>query len=292
MVAELGHLTRAAERLHVSQPALSAQIKSLEDELDVPLFERSAAGMTLTKAGRDLLPAALDVLSAAQRLRGRATEMHGALRGKLRLGTVADPELTRVALVLRRAVDRYPLLEIDVHQAISGVAFGRVREGALDAAFYFGRASHPGVAALPLAKLVFCVAIPAGWSSRLAGASWETLALEPWIMTPPVSTHHALASDLFAAQGISPMRHVEADHEGVVSSLVAAGLGVALLREDLVEQSKGAIAIFGDARVITPLAFVYRREREDDPEIRALREVVADTWGVASGDDPRRGAPA
>ena len=91
MVAELGHLTRAAERLHVSQPALSAQIKGLEDELDVALFERSAAGMTLTKAGRDLLPAALDVLAAEQRLRGRAAEMHGARRGKLRLGTVADP---------------------------------------------------------------------------------------------------------------------------------------------------------------------------------------------------------
>ncbi len=292
MVAELGHLTRAAERLHVSQPALSAQIKGLEDELDVALFERSAAGMTLTKAGRDLLPAALDVLAAEQRLRGRAAEMHGALRGKLRLGTVADPELTRVALVLRRAVDRYPLLEIDVHQAISGVAFGNVREGVLDASFYFGRASHPSVASLPLRKLAFCVAIPAAWSARLADASWETLALEPWIMTPPVSTHHALASELFAAQGISPMRHVEADHEGIVSSLVAAGLGVALLREDLVEESKGAIAIFGDVRVVTPLAFVYRREREDDPEIRALREVVADAWGVAAGAGAPPAAPA
>ena len=106
MVAELGHLTRAAERLHVSQPALSAQIKSLEDELDVVLFERSAAGMTLTKAGRDLLPAALDVLAAAQRLRGRAAEMQGALHGKLRLGTVADPELTRVA---RYFLQRFPV---------------------------------------------------------------------------------------------------------------------------------------------------------------------------------------
>ena len=282
MVAELGHLTRAAERLHVSQPALSAQIKSLEDELDVVLFERSAAGMTLTKAGRDLLPAALDVLAAAQRLRGRAAEMQGALHGKLRLGTVADPELTRVALVLRRAVDRYPLLEIDVHQAISGVAFGNVRDGTLDASFYFGRATHPGVASLPLRKLAFCVAIPAGWAARLAGVTWETLALEPWIMTPPVSTHHALASELFAAQGIAPIRHVEADHEGIVSSLVAAGLGIALLREDLVTESKGAIAVFGDVRVVTPLAFVYRREREDDPEIRALCAVVADAWGIAA----------
>ena len=57
-VAELGQLTRAAERLHISQPALSAQIKALEDELNVALFERGAAGMTLTAAGRQLLPEA------------------------------------------------------------------------------------------------------------------------------------------------------------------------------------------------------------------------------------------
>ena len=64
-VAELGHLTRAAERLHVSQPALSAQIKALEDELSVVLFERGAAGMTLTAAGRQLLPEAERVVAAA-----------------------------------------------------------------------------------------------------------------------------------------------------------------------------------------------------------------------------------
>ncbi|HXU65990.1 MAG TPA: LysR family transcriptional regulator, partial [Casimicrobiaceae bacterium] len=68
-VAELGHLTRAAERLHVSQPAVSAQIKALEDELSVLLFERGATGMALTAAGRALLPEALRVIAATQSLR-------------------------------------------------------------------------------------------------------------------------------------------------------------------------------------------------------------------------------
>lgn len=279
-VAELGHLTRAAERLHVSQPALSAQIKALEDELAVALFERSAAGMALTRAGRELLPDALDALAAAKRLLGRATAMHGELRARLRLGTVADPQLTRVADVLRRTVERYPLLEVDVHQTISGAAFGLVRDGELDASFYFGNATHASIAVLPLRPLAFCIAIPAAWSSRLAGASWDMLAAEPWIMTPGVSTHHALASELFATHGIVPLRRVEADHEGIVSSLVAAGLGVALLREDLVEQAAGAIAILGDTRIVTPLAFVHRRERDDDPAIRALRDTVAEVWNV------------
>ena len=278
-VAELGHLTRAAERLHVSQPAVSAQIKALEDDLSVLLFERGAAGMTLTAAGRELLPDALRVIAAAQGLRSHALALRGELGGRVQLGSVADPELTRIADVLRYAVGRFPLLEIDVHQEISGVAFGKVRDGELDTSFYFGNAVHPAVASMPLRKLAFCIVIPAAWAKRLAGASWDTLAAEPWIMTP-VSTHYALATDLFAAHGISPSRRVEADHEAVVNSLVAAGLGVALMRQDLAEPARGTIAIWGDTRIVTSLAFLYRREREDDPPIRALREVVRAVWKV------------
>jgi len=289
-VAELGHLTRAAERLHVSQPALSAQIKALEDELSLVLFERGAGGMALTAAGRELLPEAVRVLAAAQSLRSHALGLHDKLAGRVRLGTVADPELTRVADVLRHAVDRFPLLEIDIHQEISGAAFGKVRDADLDASFYFGNAVHPAVAAIPLRALAFCIVTPAAWSRRLAGASWEALAAEPWIMTPPVSTHYALASDLFAAHGIAPARRVEADHEAVVNSLVAAGLGVALMRQDLAEQAPGAVAIWGDARIATSLSFVYRREREDDPTIRALRDVVDTVWQAPADPDAVRPA--
>jgi len=145
-VAELGQLTRAAERLHISQPALSAQIKALEDELDVALFERGAAGMTLTAAGRQLLPEAERALAAAQALRSQALALRGEVAGRVRLGSIGDPELTRVAEVLRSAVDCLPLLEIDVQHEISGAAFEKVRDGELDVAFYYGNLVHPAVA--------------------------------------------------------------------------------------------------------------------------------------------------
>jgi len=279
-VAELGHLTRAAERLHVSQPALSAQIRALEDELAVVLFERGAGGMSLTAAGRRLLPEAERVIAAAQSLRSEALALQGRLSGRLRLGTVADPDLTRIAGVLRRAVDRFPLLEIDVHQEISGAAFEKVSAGELDASFYYGNRALPAVASLPLRDLVFRIVVPAAWSQRLAGASWETLAAEPWITTPPVSTHHALAAELFAAHGIAPSRRVEADQEAVISSLVSGGLGVALMRQDLAEAAPDSVAVWGDTRIVTQLAFVYRRERESDPPVRALCGVVAEVWNV------------
>ena len=110
-VAELGHLTRAADRLHISQPALSAQIKALEDELGVPLFERLSSGMELTAAGRRLLPEAHKVVAAAQVLRSHASAFKGEVAGRVRVGTVSDPEFIRIADLLAQAVVAYPLLD-------------------------------------------------------------------------------------------------------------------------------------------------------------------------------------
>lgn len=87
-VAEHGHLTRAAERLHVSQPAVSARIRALEDELVVALFERGASGMTITLEGSTLLPLASRVIGAAADLKSRARSLEGEVAALVAL--VAD----------------------------------------------------------------------------------------------------------------------------------------------------------------------------------------------------------
>ena len=114
-VAEAGHLTRAAEKLHVSQPAVSAQIKALEDELELALFERTSSGMVLTPAGERLLADAERVLAAAQAMRNEAKALKGEVAGKVRVGTMSDPGFIRVGEFLSTTVERYPLLQIELH---------------------------------------------------------------------------------------------------------------------------------------------------------------------------------
>ena len=279
-VAEAGHLTRAAEKLHISQPALSAQIKALEDELDLPLFERTPAGMTLTPAGRRLLTEAEKVLAAAQVLQAEARSLKGEVGGKATLGSLSDPEFIRLGDLMTAAVERHPLLDIEFKHEITGLAFEHVREGTLDGSFYYGDLNGPQVAGKALREIGYRVAAPAPWRDRIETAGWTEIAAEPWILPPEVSTHHQLAQSLFRTHGGRPTKLIGADHESVVSSLVASGLGVALIREDVAlrMEAAGEICIWRDARVATTLWFIYLQSREQDPVVRALLDVLDHVW--------------
>lgn len=282
-VAELGHLTRAAERLHISQPAVSAQIKALEDELGVALFERVSSGMQLTSAGRNLLPAAEQVLNAANALRSRARGLRGEVIGRVRVGTVSDPEFTRVGEFLAHALEAHPLLEIEIHHEVSGAAFEKVRDGELDASFYYGSLEHPDILAVPLLDYAYRIVGPAEWGDRIRHASWEEIVQMPWIVSPRISTLRSLLEELFAQRGSSPAIRLEADNEAVMRSLVVAGGGIALMREDIALQSAaaGEIALWNRVRLETTLKFLLMRQREHDPEMRALLDVLHQIWTSA-----------
>ena len=279
-VAESGHLTRAAERLHLSQPAVSAQIKALEDELGVQLFERGPAGMSLTAAGKRLLPEVTQLLADAASLHGKARAMEGTVAGHVRVGTLADPKFIRLADFLTKSTARHPLVEIELHHEVSGAAFEKVRDGALDASFYYGDLTHPAVGTIALREFTYRVAAPAAWRRKVLRASWADIAALPWIMAPSISTHHVLANRLFAERGIAPATLVEADNEGVIRSLIASGLGIALVREDLAQEGEaaGELVILPETRLPTTLQFIYANDKREEPEMRALLDVIGDVW--------------
>ena len=288
-VAEAGHLTRASEKLHVSQPAVSAQIKALEDELDLPLFERTSSGMVLTTAGQRLLAYAQRVLTAAQALRNEAKALKGEIAGRVRVGTMSDPGFIRIGEFLSATVERFPLLQLELHQEVTGEAFAKVRDGDLDASFYYGDLEHRLVGRLRLRGVSYRVAAPAAWKSRVVDADWDAIATQPWVTTPAISSHHKLVRELFDKHGTEPTRVVEADQESVIANLVVSGVGLSLIREELAleKEAAGEVCLWRDVRLETTLWFIYPVARKDDPAIRALLDVLRGTWNLGAEQPPK-----
>ncbi len=289
VVADTGHLTQASERLHLSQPAVSAHIKALEQQLEIRLFERTATGMELTPAGRELLAHAQRVLAAADELKNAAMQLKGEVVGTLRIGTVSDPASNRLGELLACAVKRHPRLKLELHHEMSGAALEAVREGDLDGSFYFGDEPGAEFVSLPLRQFVYVIAAPAAWDDRVRHADWSDMAALPWVRTPAISTHTRLTEALFIEHGVEPPAHqIEADDESVLVNLVSAGVGVSLMRDDVArEQAKaGAVCIWPKARLRTMLWFVGAAQRAEEPLIDALLGLVCEVWGL----DPSRRA--
>ena len=287
-VAEQGHLTRAAERLHLSQSALSGQIKALEEELGITLFNRHAGGMQLTPAGRDLLGSAREVITAAQSLRSRARALGGEVRGVVRMGTFGAPAFLRLPQVLLGAARRFPQLDVAITQQVTGAAFTRVREGTLDASFYCGELQDAAVDAVVLRRFEFVVVAPASWRERVLGAPFDALAAQPWILTPPASTLRVLCDAEFARNGVSPVTRVSADNEEVVRSLVVAGLGLTLMSDEAAATlaDAGHAVVWDGERMPCSLQFIWHRARGAEPALRALVDLVHAAWDVdAAGDE-------
>ncbi len=282
-VAKMGHLTRAAEKLHLSQPAISAQIKALESEFELALFERTYSGMVLTPAGERLLTDVERVLDAARALHNVAKALKGEITGKVRVGTSSDPGFIRIGEFLNAQIERHPLLQVQLHQEVTGAAFAKVLDGELDASFYYGDLEHPTMGRLRLRASTYRVAAAAAWSDRVRDASWNELALQPWIITPSISSHHKLVRALFDEHGIEPTELVEADQESVIANLVASGVGLSLIREDLAlrKEAAGEMCLWRDVRLESTLWFIYLLARKDDPVIRALLSVLRDIWKLA-----------
>lgn len=130
-------MTKAAERLHASQPAVSAHIKALESELGVTLFLRTPKGMVLTREGVELKERAATILDGVEDLRAVADKIKGGVHGDVRLGVNTDPQLLRLTAVYAE-LDRYCSgLSLNVLETMSWDAANELLSGNVDLAFTY-----------------------------------------------------------------------------------------------------------------------------------------------------------
>ena len=135
-VAREGNVSRAAQRLHLSQPAVSLQLKTLAEATGLQLFTRTPQGMALTRDGAALLPLADRALAALADFGQAAAALHQTVRGTLRIGTILDPEFTRLGAFLKQLVETAPQVHTELGQGMSGDVLARIARGELDVGFF------------------------------------------------------------------------------------------------------------------------------------------------------------
>jgi DNA-binding transcriptional LysR family regulator len=288
-VARVGNLTRAATQLHLTQPAVSLQIKNLQEALGVTLFTRTSHGLSLTRDGQALLPHAERALAAAGDVQRAAAMLRQEVRGRLRIGTILDPEFLRLGGFLRQLVETYPHIETALRHGMSGWVVEQIRARELDVGYYIGQPAEddPRERALfhaaTLTHFQYRVLAPAGWKDRVSRArDWRALAALPWIWTPPASAHNRLLSQRFAEAGVTPVKVAEVDQEPSMLDLVKSGVGLSLARDAtaIAEAHAHALTIVEGVTVPTELTFVTLAERKDEPAIAAAFKLVEQQWVI------------
>jgi LysR family hydrogen peroxide-inducible transcriptional activator len=285
-----GRFGRAAERCHVSQPTLSAQLAKLEDELGVQLFERGARVATPTVGGRVVLQQAKIVLDEVERLKELARATRDPLAGPLHLGviqTVGPYLMPRLLPLLRRS---YPALKLLLHEERTAALLARLRAGALDAA----------ILSLPLD----------GEDLR-----WETLLVEPILLAVPRDhrlarqaeiAHAALADEALMliedghclreqtlgfchAAGIASRRDVQGASLETLRQLVMADIGIGLMPElaTLPPFGAGPLAVYRPFAAPVPsreIVLVWRRSFPRGDAFKALaRQLATELAAVPMG---------
>jgi len=245
-VAEELHFGRAARRVHVVQPALSQQVKKLEQELGVMLLARTKRRVSLTAAGRAFLEEARWTLASARQAQEAARRAAAGETGRLRVGYVDWAIYQFLPAILRRYQERYPGVQVqiaeegreEIHGAFSheslDIAFLAFREGETE--FSHDRvASDPMVAVLPDTH-------PAAAESRVP---LEALAEEPWVLFPPNlrSRYLELVVEACAARGFTPRVAQEASQMNTLAALVGAGFGVTLLPTVVANRPRAGIVV-------------------------------------------------
>ncbi|MFF7397487.1 LysR family transcriptional regulator [Achromobacter sp. NPDC008082] len=283
-VAREGNLTRAAEHLHLTQPALSLQLKNFQESLDLTLFARTAQGLAPNADGRALLPSALRILDALDDFQRAIGALRDTVQGELRIGTILDPEFLRLGATLQYLVEHYPKIRPTLRHGMSGSVGRQVRAGELDVGFFLGPARTSGGAgldALPLAAFTYYVVAPKGWGAQVAGRGWAEIAALPWIWTPPDSVHHRLLTDKFDTLGIAPNAVAEVDQEASMLDLVRSGVGLSLVRDSIAlreSQANGLLLIKG-LSIQAELSFITQTPRRTDPLVAAAFAAVEAAFG-------------
>lgn len=316
-IAREGSVSRAAALLTLTQPAVSLQLKGLEESIGLLLFNRTPGGFTLTEAGAALLPLAHKAISASSDFRTMAASLREQLRGTLRVGTILEPEFIRLGPFVRGLAISLQKTEVFLRYGMSDDVLTQIGKGELDVGYYIdavpsGSQATRGLSAsppksdhksdriaertigdgkfqlAPLMRYDYRVIAPMAWSDQVLGKDWADLADLPWLATPPHSAHRRLTDDIFRPLGALPKRVAFTDQEEAVIDFVESGICLGLARDGILDRitRKRDFVIADKVTLTCELSFACLASRRHEDMIAHAFSAMQAVWDLTPSSTP------
>ncbi len=232
--AEAENVSRAAVKLHVSQPALSRQIRDLEEELGFALFERSAKSVRLTEAGRAFLRDAQGVLQQVDQAVSHARGIAFTNRTELHVGYAPSPTVRIIPATLRVFRAHFPQAKVKLHDLSTEEMLAGIREGKLQLALLVrpNRSRLRGLHFEELTRDTMCLAVPPAHAlARMSSATLLRVGQEPLVVFSrnDYPEYHEYLEELFASMKQKPRIAAEHDSSASLIAAIESGAGVAIV---------------------------------------------------------------
>lgn len=260
-------LSAAAERLHVSQPALSQSLAEMERRLGVPLYERQGHRRVPTSEGRELTAFARRVLGEAREIGDRLARGRDGDAGELRVGMIDAASLYVLPQAVRGFRDAHPGVTLRLEVAASALLLERLREHALDLVFVTGPLEERDLVRETIQEEPLYLYAPPGFRGQV-----EEL---DWVLYPQGSRTRSAIDAALLERGIVPRVMLESGNPQVLRQMVLLGLGCSVLPAAVAETGDVKLRRRrGGAIATRSLLAVFRRSNVADPRVEAFVETA------------------
>ena len=281
-VVECGSFSKAANQLHIAQPALSQHVRHMEEELGIILLHRAASGVRATEAGERLMVHAKRILAEFAEITDSVRGETIAPRGVVRFGMPGTVSERMAAALIESAKVRYPEISIRVVEAMSGYVLDWLKKGDVDLAMIYATADPRGLAVHHALSEEICLFASPGQASD-AGLGGGPISLNDAANLPLVmpGTSHGLRQlfdDVAKSQSITINPHIEIESYGLIKELVSRGLGFGVLPKTAVQKENlaGTFRVWSfDQRITRRIYLAYSTDR---PLPKAPRAVAQLSW--------------
>jgi DNA-binding transcriptional LysR family regulator len=283
-VGTFGGFRRAADALRVTQPAISARIKALEQSLGVPLFERGKGGLALSPAGRALRPHAEQLLHAVASARQAVHDLRPSTAGALQIAAALSICTYLLPDVLKHFQAAHPKVMITVRSGHSKEVLDMVLAG--EAEIGLARSlHHPEVETLSLRDDPLVLVAGAGSKYPAGRVSLPDVSAQPLILFDRGSSYNQLIQGVFRQHGIVPHTLMELDTIEATKKMVEEGLGIALLpkvstEREFAQKILSPIAVSDAQLPRRQISLIFRKNRKHTRSVHAFLTLLSELYEV------------